>query len=96
MTGQKSVFLKYLNLNSKFSILDNFPNDGSKIIPDSLEKNQSKSPRQKKLAGVGGPYVPSPNAFCLEIFDWFCFEAVVVLAGFLTLVVIYSEKILGP
>ena len=48
-----SVFLKYLNLNSKFSILDNFPNDVS-IYSRQPRKNQSKSSRQKKIAEVRG------------------------------------------
>ena len=42
-------FLKYLILNSKLDILDNFPNDGS-IFPTTSTKNQSKSLRQKKVS----------------------------------------------
>ena len=53
MVGQNSVFLKYLNLNSKFSIFDNFPNDGS-IFQTASKENQSKGPRLKKVSGGGG------------------------------------------
>ena len=55
--AKKSIFLKYLNLNSNFSILDNFPNDGS-IFPAASEKNQSKSSRQKKVSGGRGICTP--------------------------------------
>jgi hypothetical protein len=44
--GKKSVFLKYLNLNSKFSILDNFPNDGS-IFPTASKKINQKAQGKK-------------------------------------------------
>ena len=49
---KKSVFLKYLNLNSKLDILDNFPNDGT-IFQTTSKRNQSKSSRQKKVSGGG-------------------------------------------
>ena len=54
--AKKSFFLKYLNLNSKVSFLDNFPNDGT-IFPTASKINQSKSLRQKKLAVGEGAYV---------------------------------------
>ena len=49
MVGQKKCFLRYLNLNSKFSILDNFPNDGS--IFQTASKNIIGKAQGKKLAG---------------------------------------------
>ena len=54
--GKKKCFLKYLNLNSKFSILGNFPNDGS-IFPTASKKINQKAQGKKKLAGEGA-YVP--------------------------------------
>ena len=56
MLNEKSVFLKYLLLNIKLDILDNFPNDGT-IFPTAPKKINQKSSRKQKLAG-GGAYVP--------------------------------------
>ena len=55
------ALLKYLNLNSKLDILDNFPNDGI-IFPTASKKNQFKSSRQKKVSG-GGICTPTPPSF---------------------------------
>ena len=55
VVGKKCVLLKYLLLNSKFTILDNFPDDGT-IFPTTSKKNHSKSTRQKKVSG-GVQYV---------------------------------------
>ena len=57
--ANKRVFLKYLNLNSKLDILDNFPNDGT-IFPRTSKKINQKVQGKKKLAG-GGAYVPPPR-----------------------------------
>ena len=49
---KKSVFLKYLLLNSNLDILDNFPNDGT-IFPTASKKINQKAQGKKKLAGGG-------------------------------------------
>ena len=57
VVGLKSVFLKYLFLNSKLDILDNFPNDGT-VFPTASKKINQKAQCKTKL---GGTYVPSPS-----------------------------------
>ena len=54
---KNSVFLKYLLLNSKLDILDEFPNDRT-VFPTASKKNNQKAQGKKKLAR--GPYVPPP------------------------------------
>ena len=66
--AKTSVFLKYLNLNSKFSILDNFPNDVS-IFPTTSKKHQSKDSSQKKVSGGGGICTPPPSFSSFEYFS---------------------------
>ena len=58
--AKKSVFLKYLNLNSKVDILDNFPNDGT-IFPTTSKKINQKAQGKKKLAGGGGICTHPPS-----------------------------------
>ena len=57
--GKKSVFLKYLLLNGKLGILDNFHNDGTVFSPASKKTNQ-KAQGKKKLARGERAYVPTP------------------------------------
>ena len=52
VVGQKSVFGKYFNMNSKLEIMNNFPWTGSKL-PTGSKKNQSKCSKPKKVSGGG-------------------------------------------
>ena len=61
---ENKCFLKYLNLNSKFSILDNFRNDGS-IFPTASRKKSIKKLKAKKLAG-GHHMYPLPHHFVVK------------------------------
>ena len=55
----KGVFLKYLFLNSKLGILDNFPNDGT-VFPTTSKKINQKAQSKKKLES-GGIRTPTPH-----------------------------------
>ena len=45
--GTKSIFVKYLNLNSKLKILNNFPNVGGNF-PTNSKRNNQKARRKKQ------------------------------------------------
>ena len=52
---KKSVFLKYLLLNSKLGIFDIFPKDGT--VFSTASKKISQKLKAKKVSN-GGPHVP--------------------------------------
>ena len=57
----KKVIFFNLNLSIKFSILDNFPNDGS-IFPTASGKISIKTLKAKKVSG-GSHMYPLPPSF---------------------------------
>ena len=62
--GKKSVFWKYLSLNSKFSVLNKFPWMGSRF-PTEWKKINQKA-QGKKVSGGEGAYVPPHLVVKLE------------------------------
>ena len=49
--------MKYLSLNSKLDIPDDFPNDGT-VLPTASKKFIQKAQGNKKLASGGHTYPP--------------------------------------
>ena len=61
--AKKRVFLKYINLNSKLDILDNFPKDGT-IFPTASKKSIKKL-KAKKFSG-GAMCTPTPRHLAVK------------------------------